>query len=173
MISKHNLVLPDYYRNYVNSVPEQELLPALEGAQSVLRHTDTAVLQQLGDKVYAPGKWTIRDIYQHIADCERIMAYRALRFARNDKSLLPSFDEDAFAAEAGATQRSLESILAELEILRESTLQVFRSFHTTALERCGTCMGQETSVAGLGFVIAGHQAHHLRIIAERYLPLLN
>lgn len=167
------LKIPDYYRPYAGLVTEQDLTAALESSRERLKNGNLRVWKQLGDQVYAPGKWTIRDIFQHLADCERIMSYRALRFARNDQSLLPSFDENIFAAEAAANSRPLETILEELVRLRISTQALFSSFSPEMLLRTGKCMGQDTAVAALGFVIAGHQAHHLNVIAERYLPLIN
>jgi len=168
------IVYPDYYQAYIEQVAATELLPALEKSKIPLTQNELITTwKQLGDQVYAPGKWTVKDIFQHLADCERIFCYRALRFARKDQNLLPSFDEDDFAREAGANTRSLENILAELIQIREASLALFRNFSPEMLDQTGLCMGQATSVAALGYVIAGHQAHHLKVIETRYRPMLS
>jgi uncharacterized damage-inducible protein DinB len=121
------------------------------------------------DYQYALGKWTIKDILQHLIDSERIFAYRALRFARKDATPLPGFTEDDFANEAGGSERSIRDLLTELAIVRESTLALFRTFSDEVLKRRGEASGTEMSVRALGFVIIGHQNHHQRIFEERYL----
>jgi uncharacterized damage-inducible protein DinB len=121
------------------------------------------------DYRYAEGKWTIKDIIQHIMDCERIFAYRALRFSRNDKTSLPSFEEDNYASSTNANSRSIQDLLTELSALRHSNLLFYKSLSEEQLKRIGTASNNPISVRALGFVIIGHQKHHQNVFKERYL----
>lgn len=167
---------PQFFDRYIDLVEDIELLDALEIHSPEAVFSDLDTLEALGDKVYAPGKWTIKDIVQHCIDTERIMSYRALRFARNDQTLLPGFEENDYAQNALASQRTLEDLLDEFEIVRAATLALFDNFDVEMLVRSG--MGGSLSkvpisVAALGFMVVGHAIHHQNIIDERYLPLLN
>ncbi|MBC7778327.1 MAG: DinB family protein, partial [Phycisphaerae bacterium] len=106
------------------------------------------------------------------SDLGPVMAYRALRFARNDSTALPGFDENLFADHSGAGQRSLEDILAELRIVREGSKLLFDSFDETAMRRSGIMYKIELPVLAVGFTLIGHQIHHFRVMTERYFPLL-
>ena len=127
---------------------------------------------KIGDKRYQPDKWTVKDVFQHIIDNERIQSYRALRFARKDTTELPGYDEKIFGDNAKTSNRTFTDLLDELKTLRVSVIQLFRSFDKTDMGNSGICFGQRISVTALGFVIIGHQIHHLRIIDERYKPLI-
>lgn len=118
---------------------------------------------------YAEGKWTIKELILHLIDTERIFCYRALSFARNDTTSLPGFDQDLFIANCNAHQRNYPDLLEEMSTLRKSTIQLFKSFSKEALLRIGKASGNEMSVRAIGFIISGHQQHHLKIIKERYL----
>ena len=118
---------------------------------------------------YAPGKWTIREILAHIVDDERIYAYRALRFARNDKTELPGFDQDNYALHSGANQRTIESLLREFAAVRNATIALFESFDEQVLTRKGVAGGNVMSVRAAAYHIAGHELRHVNIIKERYL----
>lgn len=119
---------------------------------------------------YAPGKWTPKEILQHLADDERIYACRALRFARGDGTELPGFDQDPYAAASGADARALESLLAEHAAVRASTLSLFANLPDAALTRSGVANGARVTVRALAWHIAGHELHHLKILRERYQP---
>lgn len=121
------------------------------------------------DYRYAEGKWTIKDILQHIIDSERIFAYRALRFSRNDNTVLPGFDENAYADNTDADNRHLQSLLDELVLVRQSTIALFKSLPADKMLSKGTASGYSMSVRALGFAIIGHQNHHIKIYSERYL----
>ena len=164
---------PSYYDLYMNQVDDDlELSEAFRQSTAVLDALDLEKLHALGDRVYAPGKWTLREVFQHLADCERVFAYRALRFARNDKTELPGFDESIFAEHAGANRRSLEDVLAELRCVRQSTMLMFNAFDEAALLRTGVMSKTELPVLAVGFTLIGHQNHHFRILEERYFPML-
>ena len=164
---------PTYFDTYTNKVADIELAEALTQSLADLNQLDVATLRSLGDQVYAPGKWTVRDLIQHLSDCERVFAYRALRFARNDKTTLPGFDENTYAEHTGANTRPLEQVLEELKLVRKSTIALFDTFDEEALRRTGIMANSELPVLALGFTIVGHQIHHFGILKERYLPLLN
>ncbi|MBX2876106.1 MAG: DinB family protein [Saprospiraceae bacterium] len=120
---------------------------------------------------YAEGKWTIKEILVHLIDDERIYTYRALRFARNDQTDLPGFDQEHYARFSDANQRSIESILEEYEAVRQATLQMYEYLPEEALMRGGTADGPEhyRSVRAFIYHLAGHELRHLNIIKEKYL----
>ena len=164
---------PSYFDTYISKVPDVDLSVALQQSLDDLTNIDLHSLHALGDQVYAPGKWTVRDTIQHLTDGERVFTYRALRFARNDKTALPGFDQDVFAATSGANTRPLEQVLEEAKLVRQSTIALFNSFDETALRRTGIMFKYELAVASIGFIIVGHQNHHFGILKERYFPLMN
>jgi hypothetical protein len=163
---------PTYFDTYISQVADLHLSEALQQSLEVIDALDLDKLHAIGDQVYAPGKWTLRDLFQHVTDTERIFAYRALRFARNDKTELPGFDENLFAEYSGATRHSLTDILAELRCVRQSSILLFNSFDEAALLRTGIMVKKELPVLALGFTLVGHQNHHIRIMEERYFPML-
>ena len=121
------------------------------------------------DYRYAEGKWTIKDIIQHVIDSERIFAYRALRFARKDSTPLPGFEENDYGNYAHADSRSIQDLLTEFSMVRHANIAMFKSFTEEDLLRKGTASGYTVSVRALGFLIIGHQNHHIKIFKERYL----
>jgi hypothetical protein len=118
---------------------------------------------------YAEGKWTLKELIQHVIDTERVFAYRALCFARNDQTALPGFDQDVFVANGNANQLNYFDLLDEMATLRKSTLQMYMSFSEEALLLMGVASGNTLSVRALGYLFSGHQIHHLNIVKERYL----
>ena len=118
---------------------------------------------------YAEGKWTLAELLMHIIDAERVFQYRALRFARNDKTPMAGFDQNDYVPECNAKGRSKKDLLEEYAAVRESTILLFQSFDEEALKRVGNASGSDMSTRAMGFIICGHQAHHLNIIKERYL----
>ena len=118
---------------------------------------------------YAEGKWTLKELIQHSIDTERVFCYRALCFARNDKTSLPGFDQDIFVDNGNANQLEFSNLLDEMSTLRKSTIQLYKSFSEEALLRIGVASGNKISVRALGYLFSGHQIHHLNIVKERYL----
>jgi hypothetical protein len=164
---------PEFFDRYIKGIPpELDLLDGL-ASFSPSRIFDLNRMEELGDEVYAPGKWTGKEILQHCIDTERIMAYRALCFSRKEKVSLPGFDENAYAANSAAHKRSYLSLMDEFECVRKSTVYLFRSFSEETLLEEGLANGKNILVGALGFVIIGHALHHQRIIEERYYPLLS
>ncbi len=118
---------------------------------------------------YAPGKWSIKEIVGHLADAERILTYRGLRFARGDATPLPGFEQDDYVQPSGADRRPLEDLLAELACVRRASLHLFRGFDADAWARRGVASDREIAVRAVPFILAGHERHHLATIRERYL----
>lgn len=118
---------------------------------------------------YAEGKWTMKELIQHIIDTERIFSYRALCFARNDSTSLPGFDQDIFVENDNANDRDYYDLLDEMAVLRKSSVQLYKSFSDEALLRIGVASNNKMSVRALGYLFSGHQIHHLNIVKERYL----
>jgi hypothetical protein len=164
---------PCYFDVYINCLDDIEISAAFNQSINELEKVNLAKFKQIGDTVYAERKWTIKDILQHLIDAERVLAYRALRIGRNDKTILNGFDEALFAANAIVANRSLESIIDELKIVRQSTALLFESFDDEAMLRNVTVSGNQMSALAYGFAILGHQTYHLKIIEEKYFPLVN
>lgn len=157
-----------YAKNYIDKVSGTDFLKVLQ--KSLIRNL--TILQTLSDAQwnhsYAEGKWTVKEVLIHIMDTERIFAYRALRVARNDTTPLQGFEQDDYIPHSEATNRSSASIIEEYELLRRSTLVMFKNMSTTMLDRVGTASGGPCTPLALGFMIAGHEIHHWEILSERY-----
>lgn len=159
-----------YYETYIRQVSDEyTLIEELEISQHRLIKFVQNIPMDKFDYRYAEGKWTIKDILQHLIDSERIFAYRALRFSRNDATPLASFDENAYVDQANANARSIMDLLTELAVVRQSSLSLFKTFTQEQLSRNGVASDCLMSVRALGFVIIGHQNHHQMIFEERYL----
>lgn len=158
-----------YYSTYIDKVPSGNLLELLRKQIGDLNSTLGSLSEEKGGHRYAPGKWTIKEIVGHLADTERVMTYRALSFARQDPSALPSFDENAWVPPAKFNDRTLASVLAELIAVRNATLALLGGLPAEAAARRGTANNNEISVRALGHILYGHVAHHVGVIKERYL----
>jgi uncharacterized damage-inducible protein DinB len=161
--------VPPFYKNYVKQIEEGDMLQALRISGHRMQELIHSIPVAKSDFAYADGKWTVRELLCHMIDAERIFAYRALRFARKDKTPLSGWEENDYAPLANAGNRSLEKIASEMNHLRASTIDLFESFTPEMLTYKGTANKNEMSVAVLGFVIAGHETHHRKILIERYL----
>jgi hypothetical protein len=164
--------MPQFFDRYIQLADDIDIVEALEKYSTIETLLDKNLLEKLGKKVYAEGKWTVNEIVQHIIDNERVQAYRALRIARNDKTPLPGYDENLFAANVQASVRDLGELLEEFAIVRRSNIMLFENFSDEAEQRTGLCNNVPISVLALGFVLVGHQIHHANIIRERYFPLI-
>jgi uncharacterized damage-inducible protein DinB len=161
--------VPHFYKNYVKQIEETDLIQALRISGHRMLELVHFIKEEKSDYRYADGKWSVREVLCHIIDAERIFAYRAMRFARNDKTNLASFDENSYAPQANASGRSLKKIADEMAHLRVSTIDMFDGFTPEMLTRKGMANNNELSVVALGFIIAGHETHHRKILMERYL----
>lgn len=161
--------VPAYFQKYVELVKDLDLIDALRYAEEQAQQTIAKIPEEKGTYRYADGKWTIKEVLNHIMDVERVFAYRALRFSRNDHTPLPPFEENDYASEANAHGRTIADLKDEMRRLRESTIDLFRSFSPEMLRREGTASNKNISVLNLGYITAGHDLHHVNILRERYL----
>jgi uncharacterized damage-inducible protein DinB len=159
----------EYYSQYIKQSGNANLLNVLKESAQALNSLFETISDEKMNYKYADDKWTIKDILLHIIDAERVFAYRALRFARADKTNLPGFEHNDYVGVANANGRSKASLLNEYNAQRESTIQLFSNFTDEMLMQIGVASGNPMSVRALGFVTAGHETHHCNIIKERYL----
>ncbi len=159
---------PEYFDRYINLVADVELWQAFERSIAQLNKLDKNLLAKLDGKKYAPDKWTVKEILQHIIDFERILTYRALLFARREGSIPQGVDEKLLGANMNADRRTIDALVDELKIVRVSTKTMFDSFDDEMLQTSGTNWKYEISVLAMGFSIIGHQIHHLKTIEEKY-----
>jgi len=165
-------IVPPYYVPYINQANDEDLLIQLEEGGIALFLDHLEKLEAVGTKTYAQAKWTIPQIIEHLIDTERIFQYRALRFARQDKTELPGYDENMYAAVSKADNRSIEDLLEEYQIVRLSTLLLYKNLDSDQLHFTGKANGHEISVLALGFIMIGHSVHHFNVIQERYFELV-
>jgi uncharacterized damage-inducible protein DinB len=161
--------VPAVYQGYVTLVKDADVIEAMKASNERMLQLIRSIPDEKGLFRYAPEKWSIKEVLCHIIDAERIFTYRALRFARNDGTPLPGFDENEYAPQAGADARTLEAIAEESAHLRQATIDLFKSFTTDMLTRTGAANNTSISVLHLGYIIAGHESHHYNILQERYL----
>lgn len=154
---------------YIKALDNVDLLEELEiSLHDFIKFVQNIPLDKF-DYRYAEGKWTIKEIIQHIIDAERIFAYRALRISRNDQTPLPGFDENDYVDNTSGNNRSIQELLTEFSAVRHSNLLLFKSFSDEQLTRMGIASNHPVSARALGFLIIGHQKHHQRVFQERYL----
>jgi len=157
-----------YYDRYVTLVPDGNLVDILLEQQletiGMLRRVD----DERGLHAYAPGKWTIKEVIGHLCDAERVFAYRALRFARGDAQPVAGFDENAYVPAGRFNERRIGGLIDEFQSIRAATVHVFRYLTEDDLARRGIANGHPISVRALGYVIAGHELHHAKLLRERY-----
>ena len=159
----------EFVATYIKALNDIDLMEELEiSLHDFIRFVQNIPMDKF-DYRYAEGKWTIKDIIQHIIDSERIFGYRALRISRNDKTPLPGFDENDYVENTNANHRSIQELLTEFSAVRHSNLLLFKSFSEEQLTRLGIASNHTISVRALGFLMIGHQKHHQRVFAERYL----
>lgn len=171
MIKLHEIEeIPDYSKGYVNLLPNNDDLLTIFERESNNAFEFYAQIPE--DKLlyrYSDEKWTIKEILLHIIDTERILSYRALRFARTDNHELAGFDQDKYVVHSKANQRDWNDLQKEFQMVRNATILLFKSFDKDMLSASGLANKYRFSVNALGFIIAGHELHHRIIIKERYL----
>lgn len=123
-----------------------------------------------GESRYAPDKWTIKEVIGHMSDTERVMQYRALGVARGDAASFPSFEQDDYAKTSGHGSRTFGSLLDEFKCVRQSSIHLFRHLDEASLDRVGSVNGNPTTARAVGYVILGHERHHLAILKDKYVP---
>jgi hypothetical protein len=160
---------PAYFGTYINQVAEEDLTEAFRNQFKQLEKFLHSVNESKADHSYATGKWTLKELLQHVIDGERIFTYRALSFARKETTSLPSFDENLYAENSTANSRSWKSLSNELINVRRSTEDLYNSFTEEMLQQKGTANNNTISVLSLGYTIIGHVTHHIKIAEQRYL----
>ena len=160
---------PSNFQRYIDAVHEDDLEAAFKNQMPAAEIFFQSISEELSGRKYAEGKWTIKEVLQHVIDAERIFGYRALCFARKEKNTLPSFDENEYALNSNANDRDWHALAAEFSSVRKSTEYLFNSFSREALNAIGKASDYTMGVSTLGFVIVGHVNHHIRIIQERYI----
>jgi len=161
---------PGYYHNYIPLVKQDNIIDALNTNETETYHFFKSIPSSKGDFAYEAGKWSIKGVFNHLIDTERIFAYRSLRFARKDEKQPLSFEQDDYVPNAELSKRTLESLLDEFSTLRKSNISMFGSFDNETLLRSGNTAAGKASVLSIGFTICGHNIHHMNVVKERYLP---
>ena len=162
---------PVYYRTYLEYVKDYDLIQAFKHSSELTHSLISSLPEDMSQYRYEEGKWSVKEVVCHVIDVERIFAYRALRFARNDKTALPGFEENEYVPESSAHERSFIHLADEAARLRLTTIDLFESFTPDMLKRTGVANKTELSVLNLGYIISGHESHHRKILTERYLKM--
>jgi hypothetical protein len=159
----------EYYFSYIDQVPKGDVCALLEthGAETLELLRSISEAESLHR--YAPDKWSIRDVVNHVSDTERLFVFRALWFARGFETPLPSFDQHVAVSGARADDRSWQSLVEEFGAVRAATVAFFRSLPADAWERRGIASGNPFTVRALAYIAVGHVIHHVTIVRERYL----
>lgn len=161
---------PDFYQGYLqNSVKKGSILEAMETSLEDFLSLIKPIDEEKSFYKYAPEKWSYKDVVQHLIDSELVFAYRAMRFARNDSTILPGFEQNDYASSANADAKPWEDLIAELKSIRESSIFLFQAFDKEVLDRAFNANGYNISVEMIGYTISGHMMHHHKVIQERYL----
>jgi hypothetical protein len=169
MIPKTAIIKAETYQGYLDLVKENDFRDAIKkNTRQFLKLLDS-IPRKKHDYAYADGKWTLRELLQHIIDCERVFAYRALRFARMDGTPLPSFDEVAWGKTSGGAGRKWKDLVAEFEAVRDASEYLFDSFTDEQFQFIGEANGRPQNAFTIAYLIPGHVAHHMKLIRERYL----
>lgn len=161
-----------YTQRYLDLIPTENWLEELKNVADQTLGIYMKLSEEQSNFAYAEGKWTLKELLQHLIDAERIFIYRALRFSRNDQTELAGWDEELYAKEYFLDQISLKNLLEEFDFLRRSNILFFGNLNQEILSRKGVANGNEISVETIGKLIVGHNIHHINIIEERYLPKL-
>ena len=158
-----------YYFTYIDQVPDGSICDLLDAQLPSLLQLTRGITDEQSHHRYAPGKWSIRDVMNHLTDCERLFVARAFWFARGFDSPLPSFDQEIAVLAAQADQRALADLVGEFEMVRASTVAFFRSLPTDAWLRRGIASDNPFTVRALAYMCVGHVNHHVAILRQRYL----
>jgi hypothetical protein len=159
-----------YFGRYISLVAGHDVLAALEKQPHETLALLSTLTEEQGNFRYAPGKWSIKEMIGHVNDTERVFAYRALCFARNDRTPLASFEQDDYVRAGSFDECRLADLVEEFKCVRQSSLMLFRMLSTEAWMRRGVASGNPASVRALAYIIAGHELHHRRILQEKYIP---
>lgn len=172
LFMKENLTKEEYnpyYEGYISKASHSNIIEGLQMDKDVFIHFIETLPNDKWTYAYAEGKWTIAEVLQHIIDTERIFSYRAFCFARNDKTPLAGFEQDEYVPSSGANNYTKAEMLSDFLAVRHSTISLFSTFNDKMLQRIGIASGSPMSARAAGYILSGHQNHHVGIIEERYL----
>jgi len=158
-----------YYERYISLIDGDDPVSALKSQPAQLRELLSGQSEEKGSHTYDDGKWTIKEVLSHLIDGERIFAYRAMRISRGDETPIEGFEQDGYIENSHANERSFADLLDEFELLRRANLSQFRMLADADWSRSGTANNVNISVRALAFIMAGHIAHHMNILRDRYL----
>ncbi|PFA69168.1 damage-inducible protein DinB [Bacillus sp. AFS015802] len=160
---------PPYYKEYVNNVPDGDLLQVLDGQLNETMNLLKNLSEEKAELRYAPKKWTIKEVVGHITDTERIMGYRLLSVGRGEKAMLPGYQDDEYVKRAKFNRFTLSELLHHQSLVRQNTILLLQSMDEEALLQRGNANGAEVTARAIAYIIAGHEIHHRRLIVDRYL----
>ena len=169
MIPKSEIIPAESYQRYLDLVKENDFRDAIDKNTRQFRKLLETIPRKRYDYAYAEGKWTLREVLQHIIDCERVFDYRALRLGRMDSTPLASFDEVAWGKNSGGANRRWKDLVGEFRSVRDSTKYLFDGFSDEQLRFVGEANGRLLNAFTIGYLIPGHVTHHIHLIRERYL----
>ena len=157
-----------FYHHYINLVKANSPAEAVKVHSTDILEFYTNIPPDKANYAYAPGKWTIQEVLQHVIDAERVFSYRTLRIARKDATPLPGFDENSFTANSEAGNRNFDSLKQEFSLLRKSTDIFIETLSDGQLQNFGTASNSPITANAIAFITYGHLLHHINIIKERY-----
>lgn len=160
---------PEYYNLYLGLVKDGDIISILEEQSVYVQNFILSIPEDKGDHTYGFGKWTIKEIFGHLLDTERILSYRVLSIARRDKQPLPGYDQDEYVKNSKYYKRSLKEIADEMLMLRAANLKFFKCLDETDLMERGTANEMEISVRAILYILAGHELYHINFIKDNYL----
>ena len=158
-----------YIQRYLDLIPSENWLEELKKTGEETIELYAQLSEEQSSFAYAEGKWTMKELLLHLSDTERVFQYRILAFLRSDQNELPGFDEELYASQSFANERTVSSLLEEYQLIRKSSQVLLETAHLSALKNVGTANGNQISAETIGKLIVGHNVHHLNIIKERYL----
>jgi hypothetical protein len=160
---------PEYYNQYLHLVKDGDIITILEEQSIYVQKFISSIPEEKGDSTYGFGKWTIKEVFGHLIDTERILAYRALRISRRDKQPMPGYDQDDYVKNAKFYRKTLKELADEMLLLRAANLKFFKSFDDEDLMLRGIANEFEFSVKAILYILAGHELYHINFIKENYL----
>lgn len=160
--------LPTYLQHYLSLVSERDIVSGLQNSKKELLKVLATTTGEKGNYRYAEGKWTVNELLQHIIDTERVFQYRALCIARGEKQSLPGFDQDEYAKNVDVSNRTLEDVLSEFVVVRNSSIYLFKSLNNDQLNAVGLANGMKITPKAYGFLCTGHLRHHVNVLVKKY-----
>ncbi len=166
------MIVDDYFKYYINLVNQKHYLIGLKDNFDNTVELLESLDEETGNSAYADGKWTIKQLVMHIVDCERIFNYRALTIAREKNANLPGFDHDQYAFQERHNSKSMQQIIQEYKASKAATISLFEGFNADELAAVGIANSKSIQVEAIGWIAAGHEIHHMKIMREKYLNLV-